>query len=57
MLIGWSLACVAPVLATWLSWQEYGSTAHGMWFVLLTLAAMVGLAPMVHRDRAQGRGT
>jgi hypothetical protein len=57
MLIGWSLACVAPVLATWLSWQEYDSTAHGMWFVLLTLAAMVGLAPMVHRDRAQGGGT
>ena len=57
MLIGWCLACVAPVLATWLSWEDYDSTAHGMWFVLLTLAAMVGLAPMVHRDRAEGGGT
>ena len=55
MLIGWCFACVAPVLATWLSWKEYDSTSHGMWFVLLTLAAMVGLAPMVHRDRTQGR--
>ena len=32
---------------------EYDSTAHGMWFALLTLAAMAGLAPMVHRERAK----
>jgi hypothetical protein len=51
MLIGWSLACAAPVLATWLSWEDHDGTAHGMWFVLLTLAAMAGLAPLVHRGR------
>ena len=56
MLIGWALACVAPVLATWLFWEgEDESSSRGMWFVLLTLAAMGGLAPFVHRDRTSGR--
>ena len=50
-LIGWCLACVAPVLAIWLVWEEENSTSRGMWFVLLTLVAMGGLAPLVHRDR------
>ncbi len=51
ILIGWCLACAAPVTATWLAWDDYDGTAHGMWFVLLTLAAMAALAPMVHRTR------
>jgi hypothetical protein len=55
-LLGWCLACAAPVLATWLVWEEQESTSRGMWFVLLTLVAMAGLAPMVHRDRRLRRG-
>jgi hypothetical protein len=56
MLLGWCLGCVAPVVATWLAWDDYDETSHGMWFVMLTLIAMAGLAPMVHRDRSQARG-
>ncbi len=56
MLVGWSLAGVAPVLATWLSWEDADGTSHGMWFVLLTLAAMACLAPMLHRGRVPGPG-
>ncbi len=53
-LIGWCLACAAPVIATWLFWDgSTTSTSRGMWFVLLTLVAMGGLAPLVHRDRTR----
>ncbi len=51
-LVGWCLAAVTPVLATWLYWHRYDGTSHGMWFVLLTLAAMAGLTPWLHRDRS-----
>ena len=51
LLLGWALACAAAVLAIWLSWEDYDGSSHGMWFVMLTLAAMAGLAPLVHRSR------
>ena len=55
-LFGWCLACAAPVLATWLFWEwEEDATSRGMWFVLLTLVAMGGLAPLVHRDHTVRR--
>jgi hypothetical protein len=56
VLIGWCLAGAAEVLAIWLFWDKQESTSRGMWFVLLTLAAMGVLAPMVHRDRPSVRG-
>jgi hypothetical protein len=52
LLLRWALACAAPVLAIWMSWYRYDGTSHGMWFVMLTLAAMTGLAPIVHRGRS-----
>ena len=54
VLIGWCLACVAPVLALWLRWARDDASTHAMWFTLLTLAAMIGLAPLTHRDHTQG---
>ena len=54
MLIGWCLACVAPVLATWLAAQREGSSAPGMWLALLTLGAMAVLAPLMHPARRVG---
>lgn len=56
MLVGWSLAGVAPVLATWLFWEDADGTSHGMWFVLLTLAAMACLSPILHRGRVPSPG-
>jgi hypothetical protein len=47
------LAAVTPVLAGWLYWEDQDSTSHGMWFVLLTLIAMAGLTPWLHRERSQ----
>jgi hypothetical protein len=52
-LVGWCLAAVTPVLAGWLYWEDQDSTSHGMWFVLLTLIAMAGLTPWLHRERSQ----
>jgi hypothetical protein len=51
LLLGWALACATPVLAIWMSWDDYDGSSHGMSFVMLTLAAMAGLAPIVHRSR------
>jgi tetratricopeptide (TPR) repeat protein len=51
LLLGWALACATPVLAIWMSWEEYTGSSHGIWFVMLTLAAIAGLAPIVHRSR------
>jgi hypothetical protein len=51
LLLGWALACATLVLAIWMSWEDYDGSSHGMWFVMLTLAAMAGLAPIVHRSR------
>jgi hypothetical protein len=51
MLAGWALAGAAPVMGVWGGWANYDGSSHGMWFVLLTLAAIVGLAPAVHRPR------
>jgi Caspase domain len=50
MVVGWALACVAPVLAVW-AWFEdkYDSSSHGMWLVVVTLAGMAGLGPFIHR--------
>jgi hypothetical protein len=50
MLVGWALACATLVLAIWMAWYDYDGTSHGMWFVMLTLAAVAGLAPIVHRS-------
>lgn len=45
-------ACLCNlVLAIWMSWYDYNGTSQGMWFVMLTLAAMAGPAPIVHRSR------
>ncbi len=52
MLVGWALAGAAPVLGIWGGWENSEGSSHGMWFVMLTLAAMAGLAPLVHRGRA-----
>ena len=51
LLLGWALACATPVLAIWMSWEDYNGSSHGMWFVMLTLAAIAGLSPIVHRSR------
>jgi hypothetical protein len=51
LLLGWALACATHVLAIWMSWEENTGSSHGMWFVMLTLAAIAGLAPIVHRSR------
>jgi hypothetical protein len=51
LLLGWSLACVAAVLAIWLAWVEADGSSHGMWFVLLTLAANAAMSPILHRGR------
>jgi hypothetical protein len=52
-LIGWCLAGAAPPLAVWAYLGEQGSTSRGMWFVLCTLVAMGGLAPVLHRRHTQ----
>ena len=51
LLLGWALACATLVLAIWMSWVEGTGTSHGMWFVMLTLAAIACLAPTIHRSR------
>jgi len=51
LLLGWALACATLVLAIWMAWYDYDGTSHGMWFVMLTLAAVAGLAPIAHRSR------
>ena len=51
LLLGWALACATLVLAIWMSWVEGTGTSHGMWFVMLTLAATACLAPTIHRSR------
>jgi hypothetical protein len=53
MLVGGALAGAAPVLALWMWWQHNQGTSFNMWFVELTLAAIAGLAPLVHRTRGQ----
>ena len=50
LLLGWALACATLVLAIWMAWYDYDGTSHGMWFVMLTLAAVAGLARIVHRS-------
>lgn len=51
LLMGWAFACATLVLATWMSWERYDGSSHGMWFVMLTLAAIACLAPLIHRSR------
>jgi hypothetical protein len=51
LLMGWTFACATLVLAIWMSWDAYDDSSHGMWFVMLTLAATACLAPIVHRSR------
>jgi hypothetical protein len=51
LLLGWALACATPVLAIWMWSETYTGSSHGMWFVMLTLAAIAGLSPIVHRSR------
>ena len=57
LLIGWALACATLVVAIWMSWDAYDDTSHGMWFVLLTLAALACLAPVIHRRRLGASST
>ena len=51
LLLGWAFACATLVLPIWMSWEEYDGSSHGMWFVMLTLAAIACLAPIIHRSR------
>lgn len=53
MLIGWSLGCAAPVLGMWLYWEGYDGDSRGLWFVMLTLAAMIALSTKVHDHRRE----
>ena len=51
LLLGWAFACATLVLPIWMSWEEDNGSSHGMWFVMLTLAAIACLAPIIHRSR------
>jgi TIR domain len=51
LLLGWALACATLVLPIWMSWERDTGSSHGMWFVMLTLAAIACLAPIIHRSR------
>jgi hypothetical protein len=51
LLLGWAFACATLVLPIWMSWEQYNGSSHGMWFVMLTLAAIACLAPIIHRSR------
>jgi hypothetical protein len=51
LLMGWALACATLVLPLWMWWAENDGSSHGMWFVMATLAAIAGLAPIIHRSR------
>jgi hypothetical protein len=51
LLLGWAFTCATLVLPIWMSWEQYDGSSHGMWFVMLTLAAIAGLAPIIHRSR------
>lgn len=53
MLIGWSLGCAAPVLGRWLYWEGYNGDSQGLWFAMLTLAAMIALSTKVHDHRRE----
>lgn len=53
ILVGWALAAAAPVLAIWMFWNQHYDTSYNMWFVMLTLAGIAGLAPLVHRARGK----
>ena len=55
LLLGWCLACTAPVLAIWLTWDYRGESSHGIWFVFVTLAAMAVLTLLLPRSRERSR--
>ena len=55
LLLGWCLACTAPVLAIWLNWNYGGESSHGIWFVFVTLAAMAVLTLLLPRSRERSR--